>query len=123
MTVNITSISYHRTYIEVVLEGTSTGFSTRYVTIHEQAFVAAEEHDCCRILINASRIDYEPDAVLEHNTAIDLAHRCHDSHRVAVILPFSGQKAGGKFESTAHSRGLSVRAFAHHGTAVSWLLS
>jgi hypothetical protein len=121
--VNITSISFQDNYINVVLEGISSGFSTRYATIHEQAFAAAAGHDCPRILIDASRIDYEPDSVLEHNTAIDLVHRCHDSHTVAVLLPSRGQKARGKFEGAAYSRGLSVRAFAHREEAVTWLLS
>ena len=125
MSVNITSISFQDNYVNVVLEGVRTGFLTQYLTIHDQAFAVAEEHDCPRILIDASRVDFEPDIVLERSLAIDLAHRCHEKHRVAVVLPSgsSVQKAGEKFESTAHSRGLSVRAFTHHETAMTWLLS
>ena len=122
MRVSVASTSFHDNYIDVVLEGISVGFSRQYLTIHDQAFAAAEENSCSNILIDASRIQYQPDPVLEHNTAVDLAHRCKEGSRVAVVVPSGGQRASDRFDSTAQSRDLNVRAFTNREEAVAWLL-
>ena len=122
MTVSVASISFHDNYIDVVLEGVSVGFSPQFLTIHDQAFAAAEEHSCSNILIDASAVEYTIDTIMERNVAIDLAHRCQGIYRVALISPSPEHGAYKQVELTAHGRGIDVRVFARREEAVVWLL-
>jgi hypothetical protein len=122
MSVSVTSISFHNGYIDVVLEGASIGFSNQYLTIHDQAFAAAEEHGCHRILIDASQIAYVPNILLEHETAQDLARHCKEDCRVAVLSSPDVLQANLHLETTAQNRGAAVRGFVSREEAVTWLL-
>lgn len=112
-------------YIEVSLEGASTGLHSRYREIHDRAFAASLLHSCERILIDASRVAYEPNVLLEHQTAMDLAQHCA-AHPfrvcIATISPPQAYAANEHLETAARNRGVNVEVFRDRDTALSWLL-
>jgi hypothetical protein len=108
MSLSITSITFQDKYLDVVLEGASVGYSRQYLVIHDAAFAAAEEHGCQKILIDASRVQYTPNVILEHETAEDLARRCQGGCHVAVMSPAQSQNANKHLKNTARNRGVSM---------------
>lgn len=118
------SITFHDGHIEVVLQGISSGLHTHYRDVHEQIFAASLKYDCGLILLDASRVEYQPNVLLEHQTAVDLAARCANhpfSVRVAAVSPANALQANEHMETAARNRGANVKVFRSREEAVAWL--
>ncbi len=120
------SITFHDGYIEVVLQGVSAGLHTHYRDIHEQIFAASLKYNCGLILLDASRVEHQPNVLLEHQTAVDLAARCSNHPfcvRVAAISPANALQVNEHLETAARNRGANVKVFWNRDEAVAWLLA
>ncbi|HEX8833455.1 MAG TPA: STAS/SEC14 domain-containing protein [Abditibacteriaceae bacterium] len=125
MPVEVSSISLTNEYLDVLLTGSSAGASGQYREIHDAIFAALDEHTCCKILIDTSSVDYHPNILLEHNTALDLVQRCTQSRirlQLAVVTPPNSQHPNRHLEDTAYNRGVNLKVFATRQEALEWLL-
>jgi hypothetical protein len=120
------SITFHDGYVEVVLQGISAGLHAHYKDVHEQVFAASLTHNCGLILLDASRVEYQPNVLLEHQTAVDLAARCarHPLNvRVAAVSPANASQANEHLETASRNRGANIKVFWNRDDAVMWLLT
>lgn len=124
MSVKPVSITLHDGYLDVILQGVSRGTHSHYLEIHDEIFAASRESHCGRILIDGSQLDYTPNVLLEHQTAMDLAARCasHPFHViVAAVAPANSTRANEHLETAARNRGANIRLFLNREDAVAWL--
>lgn len=123
MPVSLESILSQEAFLEARFVGAFDGLPFRYPEYLAQIFQACAEHQCRRVLLDHSRLEYYTDILVEHSAGESVARLAPRGVRLASVAPSSTLPHPCHFETVAVNRGVRMRVFWDREEALQWLLA